>query len=268
MTAMHGSIAAIGLFVSTGIGAPLPPPQLVVTFDGGAPGNIGGWTYGPAPTYPSMGGNPTWYLRTANLDTFAPQLRTTGSSAFVGNYNALRMARLGVDLNTFQVDFSADDRPLALILVNDNGTPGNPNDDWGAFNLGSNIPVPGEGWKSIDFEIPYWVTGAAMPAGWTGIQFGGSAPVPNWDTLVKDVDRVVFFYGNPEFFFIFQNWTVGADNIRLTKRSADLNGDGAVAGDDLALLLGDWGGNGIGDIDRNGTVDGGDLALLLGDWGP
>ena len=46
----------------------------------------------------------------------------------------------------------------------------------------------------------------------------------------------------------------------------DLNGDGAVNGGDLALLLNNWGGSGAGDIDGNGTVDGGDLARLLGSW--
>ena len=46
----------------------------------------------------------------------------------------------------------------------------------------------------------------------------------------------------------------------------DLNGDGAVNGGDLAILLNNWGGTGAGDIDGNGTVDGGDLAQLLSAW--
>lgn len=48
---------------------------------------------------------------------------------------------------------------------------------------------------------------------------------------------------------------------------ADLNGDGTVNGNDLAMLLGNWGGSGTGDIDGNGTVDAADLAILLGNWG-
>ncbi len=47
---------------------------------------------------------------------------------------------------------------------------------------------------------------------------------------------------------------------------ADLTGDGAVGGDDLALLLSTWGSAG-GDIDGDGTTGAGDLALLLGAWG-
>ncbi len=49
--------------------------------------------------------------------------------------------------------------------------------------------------------------------------------------------------------------------------SADLNGDGAVNGLDMALLLGAWGLPG-GDIDGNQTTDAADLAALLAGWAP
>lgn len=47
----------------------------------------------------------------------------------------------------------------------------------------------------------------------------------------------------------------------------DLNGDGHVDAQDLAVLLGAWGQSGSpADLDGNGTVDAGDLAILLGAW--
>ena len=46
----------------------------------------------------------------------------------------------------------------------------------------------------------------------------------------------------------------------------DLNGDGQVNGEDLAVLLGSWS-TPANDIDGDGTVDGIDLAILLGNWG-
>jgi len=53
----------------------------------------------------------------------------------------------------------------------------------------------------------------------------------------------------------------------------DLNGDGTVNGDDLAILLGSWGlcssklGRPCpGDLNGDGEVDGDDLAILLGAW--
>jgi hypothetical protein len=46
---------------------------------------------------------------------------------------------------------------------------------------------------------------------------------------------------------------------------SDLNGDGAVNGQDLAVLLSAWGAQG-GDITGDGATDGQDLAQLLADW--
>lgn len=46
---------------------------------------------------------------------------------------------------------------------------------------------------------------------------------------------------------------------------ADLDGNGAVDGADLAILLGGWG-TGSADLTGDGTTDGADLAVLLGAW--
>jgi uncharacterized membrane protein len=47
----------------------------------------------------------------------------------------------------------------------------------------------------------------------------------------------------------------------------DLTGDGSVGPEDLAELLGAWGGRGEADLSGDGTVGPEDLALLLGAWG-
>ncbi|MDI9402707.1 MAG: hypothetical protein QM516_02440 [Limnohabitans sp.] len=49
----------------------------------------------------------------------------------------------------------------------------------------------------------------------------------------------------------------------------DLNMDGVVAGQDLAILLSYWGGTGytIGDMNHDGVIDGADLAIMLSNWG-
>ena len=54
--------------------------------------------------------------------------------------------------------------------------------------------------------------------------------------------------------------------VETSTASPDLDGDGVVSGADLALLLGNFGGSGLGDLDGNGEVDGADLAILLGAW--
>jgi hypothetical protein len=48
----------------------------------------------------------------------------------------------------------------------------------------------------------------------------------------------------------------------------NLNGDSAVDGSDLGLLLGQWGGAGSADLDGNGLVNGADFGVLLAQWGP
>ena len=50
----------------------------------------------------------------------------------------------------------------------------------------------------------------------------------------------------------------------------DLNGDSAVDGADLGILLNAWGACGVpcaADLNRDGFVDGSDLGTLLGNWG-
>lgn len=183
------------------------------TFDPGS--NTGGWTYGgPFGSVQPTGGNPGAYWNEPDIDTFAPRLRTTNlTSAFTGDYRTRQVSRLGVDLALFHVDFSAGGRPLSLILRSDNETPGNPDDDWGAFTMhAQNIPLVGQGWQHYDFSVPSAAT--SIPAGWTFIEFGPGANL-NWNSLITGVAGVEFFYGNPENFFIFQMWHVGADNVTI-----------------------------------------------------
>jgi hypothetical protein len=47
---------------------------------------------------------------------------------------------------------------------------------------------------------------------------------------------------------------------------ADLTGDGSVDGQDLGVLLGNWGSNGAGNLNGDASVDGQDLGILLGAW--
>ncbi len=260
---LAGAIALTGLFATS-----LHGSTTTVDFAGGAPSNIGNWTWGIPVSYPATGGNPGRYMRTDNLDTFAPQLRTQGSSIFTGDYRAAGVISIGVDVRTIAVDFSAAGRPLALMLIDDNGTPGNPNDDWAAYTLGADIPTPSEGWKSIDFVVPSNAT--TLPPGWNTITFGPGAN-PNWSAVITGVDRLQFFYGDPEFFFIFQMWDLGADNIRITVSDpavpGDLDGDGIVDGEDLGVLLSLWGSDDpLADLNGDGIVDGEDLGILLSNW--
>ena len=64
----------------------------------------------------------------------------------------------------------------------------------------------------------------------------------------------------------------GVDDFRIDtytcnlNNPADLNNNGAVGGDDLGLMLSNWGGSGLGDLNHDGIVGGDDLGQLLAAW--
>ncbi|MCH2143593.1 MAG: hypothetical protein MK082_00440 [Phycisphaerales bacterium] len=59
----------------------------------------------------------------------------------------------------------------------------------------------------------------------------------------------------------------GGADLCETGIPGDINGDGAVDGADLTILLGEWGtANAVADLNGDGTVDGADLTTLLGNW--
>src|SRR5262249_27434003 len=100
-----------------------------------------------------------------------------------------------------------------IILVNQNGTPGDPNDDWGAFAFNADpFPDPGQ-WMAGSWPIPSQQT--SLPTGWDFLQFGPGAPSPNWNTLITHVDRLEFAFGDPTRFYIFQMWEAGGDAIAI-----------------------------------------------------
>ncbi|MCA9284006.1 MAG: hypothetical protein KDA22_02235 [Phycisphaerales bacterium] len=256
--------AALGLLTAAAVAT-----TTTADFEGGAAGNVGGWTYGLGPTYPTDNGISGQYMLTSNLDTFAPMLRTTGGSAFTGDYRAAGVTTVSLDLATFDVDFSAGGRPLTIMLINTHGTQTSL-DDTVAYFMGPNIPVPGEGWKSYTFDIPS--SSETLPDGWLMLDSNGDGtPDGDWNDAITNVTKLQFFYGDPTFFFIFQQWDLGVDNISITVADdpgipGDLDGNGIVDGADLGLLLAAWGGDGPADLDGNGVVDGADLGVLLGNW--
>ncbi len=251
-----------------------------VTFDAG---NHGRWSYFGNPAneievIEPAGGNPGAYLHStcvglACLDTFAPQPRTMlgSTSMFTGDYRDRGVVSLGIDLILHDVDFSAEDRPLTLMLRNDSGTPADEGDDIVVYFVGpEDIPVPGEGWKSFDFVVPS--ESVTLPVGWVLQQGTGAGADADWNTVITDVDQVIYFYGDPEFFFIFQQWEPGLDNPRIAtavpdSNAGDMNDDGVVNLDDVEpfveVLLGHSVPPNIiparADVDGDGDQDGRDV---------
>ncbi len=189
----------------------------VETFESG--GNEGGWSFGNAfESIQPDGARHGLVLRNVLLDTFAPRARTTSGpgSVFTGDYRARGVTSVGIDLRIYRVDFTSRDRPVTVILESDAGTPDDASDDCGVYLLGvRSLPPSGRAWARYDFAVPS--PSQALPDSWRVL--GGCAgrpPDEAWSLVISDVDRLSFFGGDPELFFIFQVWDIALDNPRVT----------------------------------------------------
>ncbi len=193
------------------------------------PNDQRGWVFAdPLDFVSPTGGNPDAYLRVNGLDTFAPSPSTTPGlqNLYAGDvdYASMQVVSIGVDVIVHSTDFPSGGRPLSLLLINDNGTPANFSDDFAASFVGvTTVPEQGQGWRSFAFDIPS--QSLSVPAGWTLLTLGGGTPPFDWQDVITNVDRVEFFYGDPEFVFIFQIWDTGIDNFRFAYEEG---GDTAV----------------------------------------
>ena len=99
------------------------------TFESGW--SVGEWTFGTGYGHVQWeGGNPGAFFRDNGLVSFFPRPRTNGESLFTGDLRAAGVTSIGIDLKTFYVEFSAESRPLSVVLLNYNGTPYDYEDDW------------------------------------------------------------------------------------------------------------------------------------------
>jgi hypothetical protein len=249
-------------------------------------GNPSDWRFLPmdATTYIAQtGGNPGPYLTHTQTQWPWPTIRTrAATSIFTGDYRALGVSSLGLDMIvTLAQAQPHPDFTVTLMLVHDNGTPGNTSDDTRVYyNSGESIPWPGLGWKSYDFDIPSQADPpfGQLPPGWQFYDdpFGPTYDNHTWREVMENVSEVWYVgINDPAGIGFLLNWISGVDNMRMTHEQqsipGDLNGDGVVDVFDLLILLGQWGPCGAeectGDLDGNGAVDVFDLLILLGNWG-
>ena len=253
--------------------------------------NRGGWSWGTGNEgIVALNGNPGAYLQDLTLSTFTPGASTAPGeySQFVGNYRGRGVSSVGIDLVILDTGFpiNPSSRPLTLILYNDNQTPEDFEDDWGAWFVGPDpIPSPGvtmflgAGWNSYDFVVPSQET--ATPTGWEFFDCsdqtidcvitpsGQTPPGANdWNDLMTNVDVVEFHYGIPGTISLLNNWDVGLDNPRISSQqlAGDLDGNGVVDARDIQLLppvFGPCTGACPEDLDGNGIVEPDDLRLLI-----
>lgn len=196
------------------------------TFESGT--NDGGWSWGSNYAYfvPSNG-NPGWYLRDSQLSTFTPRASTNfgEQSSFTGNYTARNVSALGIDMAIAYADTGLGNRTVTLILLNDNGTPDDLGDDWGAFTV-TNLPIPPTGIAGItgetdilqwvEYDVPVPARSVTLPEGWTWVSRNSVRRNGSWGRLMRDVDHVGFILGDPALRYPLVKWDVALDNPRIT----------------------------------------------------
>ena len=203
------------------------PVTTVETF-GTVGSNEGGWTWGTGTEeFVESNGNPGRYLRETYLVTFTPRASTSFGvrSVFTGDYHARNVASVGIDMAIASVSGDAAGRTVTLILLNDNGTPEDLQDDWGAYTVTS-IPIPNTGvvglagetdilqWTPYDIQVPS--RSATLPDGWSWISRNEVRRNGSWARLMRDVDHVGFIMGDPVPRYPLLMWDVALDNPRIT----------------------------------------------------
>ena len=202
----------------------------VETFETGT--NEGGWTWGTgSETFLDFNGNPGRYLRESHLVTFTPRASTSFGvqSAFTGDFRTRNVASVGIDMAIASVDLNVATRKVTLILLNDNGTPGDLGDDWGAYTV-TDLPIPPTGvaglagetdilqWAGYDVPVPS--QSARLPAGWSWVAGNQLRRSGSWARLMRDVDHVGFILGDPAQLYPLGVWDVALDNPRITATQA------------------------------------------------
>lgn len=195
------------------------------TFESGT--NIGNWMWGTgSETFVFATDSHGRYLREDYLVTYTPRASTDfgGESMFTGDYRARSVAFVGIDMAVPYVSGTVTGRTVTLILLNDNGTPGDLGDDWGAYT-DTHLPIPPTGiagisptdilqWRSYDVSVPSQSN--TLPEGWSWISRNYQRKNGGWARLMRDVDHVGFILGDPAQIYPLMAWDVALDNPRVT----------------------------------------------------
>ena len=198
-------------------------------------GSEAGWGFDCTADFISgSGGNPDAFLRNQEVDSFAPWAMTCDSaaSAFLGDYRELGVVAIAADFKTFSASITTEERPLSVVLIHQSGTPDYIDDDLLVYYVGdTNIPAPGgsgrAGWMHYQFDIPSDSPVLPRPRspgdgapGWVAA-YGNEVSTPAedpdavWNTVIQNVDQVIFWWHDPRYFAIVQSWDVGMDNPTL-----------------------------------------------------
>lgn len=157
------------------------------------------------------------YLYTDDLVEFSPfvGVKNTTNSPFTGNFKKKKVTGISVDVVVLASESPLFERPFALELLSDNGTPNNTNDDWAVYTLADEfVPEASEGWRTFRFLIDS--ESSRLPENWGYVTYGSQSPAaPNWVNLMNNVSEIGFRMGDPSLFYFLMGWQIGIDNVSI-----------------------------------------------------
>lgn len=194
-------------------------------FEGDPRDGFGGWTVNGNQMI-FGGGNPGNYMGVPYLDFWGVTLSNDDPRNPVNtDYTSIGSVRFSVDVNVFALDnfngepLDPDWFPLVLQL-HDLGDPNDFEDDVSVWTLGPGLPNQRDGWVTFEFILPD-PTLDELPDGWGGTgaenDFGEPILPPDrtWRSVLESIDRVSFTTFVPGYFYGFNFWEVGFDNVRV-----------------------------------------------------
>jgi len=177
--------------------------------------NVGNWVWhGTFQVASVSGGNPGYFVQCEPNPIDLPHFSTNDpTSFFCGDWQGHGVTSVGIDLQVFDADPAQCDRALALLLEHDNGTPDDPLDDFFVYRTFSRMPCVDLTWHSFTVDVDS--SSVTLPRGW---QVDPNSPHSNdltWQTVMGDVSRIRWFFGNPLGSYPATSWSIGVDNPRL-----------------------------------------------------
>jgi len=177
--------------------------------------NIGNWVWhGTFHVASVSGGNPGYHVQCEPNPIDLPSFSTTDpSSYFCGDWRGHGVTSTGIDFQVFDADPAACDRPLTVQLEHDNGTPGDPLDDFYVYRFLGRMPCVDLTWHSFTVDVDS--ASNTLPPGWLVDPNSPHSDDLTWQAVMGDVSRIRWFLGNPLGSYPANGWSIGADNPRL-----------------------------------------------------
>lgn len=185
--------------------------------------NNGGWHWSGSDTIEPTGGNDGGYLQSMLMDVPTPTLRGDyDAEGWTGDFTAMGVTAFSADLMTLETDNEWwAYYPCYVMIVNHMGTPDNLYDDVYVYPTPEMYapPAAGAGWISYSWDIPSDFVGGAgeLPDGWYG-GIDGTTNFPadmTWQDMMTNVGRLEIRTLQPDMMATFQNYLMGADNLKL-----------------------------------------------------